>query len=200
MKKFIGILLTMAVAVANQAIVRADHNYGPYSNKIGTAFSSNTGSAYTPEQRYHTGLSHRSIDRQSSHDQAHSLGLDNRQHNSLHQSISHGAFHDNQEHASFDYNLSSSIRTSEYGNLPYSRNYMSRTRSSSNPYSISPSNGIRHSGIPTTIPRRTCREALTALTQPRPTERRAAGIMEMVHTPRFLNGNGNACEALTIHV
>lgn len=131
MKKFIGILLTMAVAVANQAIVRADHNYGPYSNKIGTAFSSNTGSAYTPEQRYHTGLSHRSIYRQSSHDQAHSLGLDNRQHNSLHQSISHGAFHDNQEHASFDYNLSSSIRTSEYGNLPYSRNYMSRTRSSS---------------------------------------------------------------------
>lgn len=144
MKKFIGILLTMAVAVANQAIVRADHNYGPYSNKIGTAFSSNTGSAYTPEQRYHTGLSHRSIDRQSSHDQAHSLGLDNRQHNSLHQSISHGAFHDNQEHASFDYNLSSSIRTSEYGNLPYSRNYMSRTRSSSNPYSISPSNGNQY--------------------------------------------------------
>lgn len=144
MKKFIGIVLMMAAALANQALVRADHNYGAYSNNMGTAFPGNTGSAYTREQRYHSGLNHRSIDRQASHDQAHNLGLDNRQHNSLHQSISHGAFHDNQEHASFDYNLSRRSSTSGYDNLPYSRNYSSGTHYSRYPYSTGPLNGNQY--------------------------------------------------------
>jgi hypothetical protein len=146
MKKILKSLMTLAavatLAVTTQALVRADHNYGPYTNNTSSANPYNPGSAYSQEQSYHNGLAHRSNDRQSSHDQAHGLGLDNRQHNSLHQSMSHGAFHDSQDHANFDSNSGSRFNGSGYsgyGNQSFGSNYSSQPQYSASPYSVNPS-------------------------------------------------------------
>ena len=148
MKKFIGTLLALAVAVANQATVAADHKYDPYSNNMGSAYSNNEGSAYTSEQSYHSGLAHRINDRQASHDQAHNLGLDNRQHNSLHQSMSHSAFHDSQDHANFDSNSSGRFNGSGYGTQSFGGSYPRQQRYSVSPYSVTPSYGNQYSTAP----------------------------------------------------
>ena len=155
MKKILKSLMTLAavatLAVTTQALVRADHNYGPYTNNTSSANPYNPGSAYSQEQSYHNGLAHRSNDRQSSHDQAHSLGLNNRQHNSLHQSMSHGAFHDNQDHANFDSNSGSRFNGSGYsgyGNQSFGGNYSSQPQYSGSPYSMNPSYGNQYSTAP----------------------------------------------------
>lgn len=140
MRKFMGTLLAMAVAAATQAIVKADHNYGPDGNTAGSAYSS--------EQSYHSGLTHRSNDRQSYHDQAHNLGLDNRQHNSLHQSTSHSAFHDNQEHANFHRNSRGRFNGSGYSTQSFGGSYPRQQRYSVNPYSVGPSYGNQFSTAP----------------------------------------------------
>ena len=152
MKKIFKSLLTLAavatLAVTTQALVRADHNYGPYSNNMGSANPNNPGSAYSQEQSYHNGLAHRSNDRQSYHDQAHNLGLDNRQHNSLHQSTSHSAFHDNQEHANFDNNSRGRFNGSGYSTQSFGGSYLRQQRYSVNPYSVGPSYGNQFSTAP----------------------------------------------------
>ena len=141
MKKFIWSLLALVAVATSQTVVKADHNYGPASN--------NSGSAYSPEQSYHSGLTHRATDRQSTHDQAHSLGLNSRQHNSLHQSLSHESLHDNQAHANFDNNYG----RSPYGNQSFGSGYSGQqqysTRAySANPYATNMQYGNQYSGSP----------------------------------------------------
>ncbi len=140
MKKVIWSLMALVAVAASQTVVKADHNYGHAYN--------NAGSAYSPEQSYHSGLAHRATDRQSTHDQAHSLGLNGRQHNSLHQSLSQASLHDNQAHASFDRNYRST-----YGNQSFGGNYSGQQQystraSSANPYTTNPQYGNQYSGSP----------------------------------------------------